>query len=292
MAITGSGTEQDPWIVHSYDEIQTASQLTNGSSKTYVKLANDIDCNNYGASFQWATITLGATNSHVVDFDLDNHTIKNIMVAYGDLFTMLNVNSNKSEIKNGKLLNIFTDSSYSVISGAQEAEIRNASISVHNAGSNVYSFDGCIFRNCAICFESPNKLLYPPFRRYTATEIFVNCDIKLNINDVNQKLIIDTSSGIFNSSCSNCRFTGKIKGSGWYEHLLAYGPAINSVFDIDLTEVSSNSVIRQGSSGVVNSDKLPSGMGTAGLTAVTSAEIINGDALRAKGFTVVNVVGD
>lgn len=45
-----------------------------------------------------------------------------------------------------------------------------------------------------------------------------------------------------------------------------------------------------GGTGVCNVDKLADGIAAGGnITEVTSQEIINGDALRAKGFVVVNV---
>ena len=44
MAVTGSGTSADPWVVHSYSEIKsTIESMSDG--KKYMVLGNDIDCN-------------------------------------------------------------------------------------------------------------------------------------------------------------------------------------------------------------------------------------------------------
>ena len=44
MAMTGSGTQANPYVVHNYNELKTACN----NSNVYVELANNIDCNDYG----------------------------------------------------------------------------------------------------------------------------------------------------------------------------------------------------------------------------------------------------
>ena len=59
MAITGSGTQADPYLVHSYDELKTATTdrtYIPNFGKSWIALDADIDCNDYGADFEWETI--------------------------------------------------------------------------------------------------------------------------------------------------------------------------------------------------------------------------------------------
>ena len=113
MAITGSGTEQDPFIVHSYDEIRTAAGLYSGSYYTYIKLGNNINCNDYGDYFEWETITLGTSGVNVCVLDLDSHYIKNVKVKEDNsMFSLIGFSGNNAEIKNGKLLNIFLQNEF------------------------------------------------------------------------------------------------------------------------------------------------------------------------------------
>ena len=128
MAIIGTGTQTDPWIVHNYDEIKDV--LVNKiSNNTYAKLANDIDCNEYGDTWEWETITLGA--NWVFEFDLGGHTIKNIMIKSGN--SLFYGKSTVNVIRNGKILNVFNNDGESVIAG-NGLTLKDISMSINGTG--------------------------------------------------------------------------------------------------------------------------------------------------------------
>ena len=125
MAITGSGTEQDPYIVHDYTELRTACN----NSNVFVELANSIDCNDYGEDFEWQTVTLGDGS----DLDLKTHTIKNFKAADDNYAFRC---GNWSKIHNGKILNVYLARSdgFSALWNSTEsrwAYLENLSISIN-----------------------------------------------------------------------------------------------------------------------------------------------------------------
>ena len=63
MAVTGTGTQADPYIVHSYSEFISLSN-TMGSTGYIQFFENEnpnqvIDCNAYGADFKWHSFVPG-----------------------------------------------------------------------------------------------------------------------------------------------------------------------------------------------------------------------------------------
>ena len=57
MAVTGSGTQADPFIVHSYDEFMSLMDAVKTNDDTYIQFFENpnqvIDCNVYGSEFKW-----------------------------------------------------------------------------------------------------------------------------------------------------------------------------------------------------------------------------------------------
>ena len=72
-AVTGEGTVNKPYIVHNYDEIKWACEdaeaIPEGQTTSipvYLKLNNDIDCQEYAQDFEWEI-----TCQHALDIDLN-----------------------------------------------------------------------------------------------------------------------------------------------------------------------------------------------------------------------------
>ena len=295
MAITGTGTELDPFIVHSYDEIQQ----TVGSSETgttYTKLANDIDCNDYGTAFEWETV-LDPSNSERF-FDLDGHTIKNAYIKDNNyMFKGYNA-SYRVHISNGKMLNIFGANPKCLINSG---DISNVSVSLQfTAISEGHIFNAVKIRSCALYVI----LLNGTSKTILGTSINIqNLDLYLEVYNINST----TSANAF-------RIMGQASGSFTYDSVRASGKVVagesatycttmfgalactNSVFDVDVTSfvnAGSANIIGGSSSNttVINSALLPSQISVPSgyLSSPSSQAIRTGNDLRSLGFLVVNV---
>ena len=283
MAITGTGTQADPWIVHNYDEIKDV--LVNKiSNNTYAKLANDIDCNEYGNTWEWETITLGA--NWVFEFDLGGHTIKNIMIKSGN--SLFYGKSTVNVIRNGKILNVFNNAGASVING-DGLTLKDISMSVNGTGLTNCAFNQISMDNCAVYFKS-NKLNNEVFLRANITSPFKNTDFYLDISNVNSKKIFGGSKNYL--TIDNCRISGKLRGALVKEYL-SLGGATNSVIEVDTTLadcISGQTIFSDVSTGIINTEISPNlNGGTSGLTACTTAQMRDADYLNSIGFTVVKV---
>ena len=284
MSITGTGTQADPWIVHNYDEIKDV--LVNKiANKTYAKLANDIDCNEYGDTWEWETITLRA--NWVFEFDLGGHTIKNIIIKSGN--SLFYGKSTVNVIRNGKILNVFNNDGESVIAG-NGLTLKDISMSVNGTGLTSHAFNQISMNNCAVYFKS-NKLNQEVFlRANNITSPFKNTDFYLDISNVNSKKIFGGSSNYL--TIDNCRISGKLRGALVKEYL-SLGGARNSVIEVDTTLadcVSAQTIFSDVSTGIINTEISPNLVGgTSGLTACTTAQMRDADYLNSIGFTVVKV---
>ena len=283
MAITGTGTKADPWIVHNYDEIKDVLQ-NKLDSDTYAKLANDIDFKDYGDAWEWETITLRA--NWVFEFDLGGHTIKNIMIKSGN--SLFYGKSTVNVIRNGKILNVFNNAGASVIDG-NGLTLKDISISVNGTGLTDCAFNQISMDNCAVYFKS-NKLNNEVFLRANITSPFKNTDFYLDISNVNSKKIFGGSNNYL--TIDNCRISGKLRGA-LVSKYLSLGGATNSVIEVDTTLadcVSAQTIFSDVSTGIINTEISPNLTGgTSGLTACTTAQMREADYLNSIGFTVVKV---
>ena len=283
MAITGQGTQKDPWIVHNYEEIKSAYLKTNGNSKLYIKLENDIDCNDYGDVWEWETISPYTISCDYI-FDLNGHTIKNIMIKSGN--ALFEGKTNSSIIHNGKILNVFNNDGESVIAG-NGLTLKDISMSINGTGLTNYAFNYTKFQNCATYFKS-NKLLSPFYNHNTGTsEMVKNSDFYFEIGDMNYKNLFHNVSSV--GLIDNCRFRGKIGGNkdnGW----LHYHAVNNSVIEIDTTESTGTTppTMNPSQRTIINTD-ICSADSVQGLTACTTAQMRDADYLNSIGFTVVKV---
>lgn len=283
MAITGQGTQADPYLVHSYDEIKEA--YNRYQSGVYIKLANDIDCNDYGDDWEWETITQYHADYGYI-FDLNGHTIKNIMIKSNN--SLFYGKTSSSTIKNGKILNVFNNAGKSIIEGAG-LTLKNVSMSVNGTGLTDCAFNQISMNSCAVYFKS-NKLNNEIFLRASITSPFKNTDFYLDILDVNSKKIFGGSSNYV--TIDNCRISGKLRGT-LVNKYMSLGGATNSVIDVDTTLadcVSGQTIFADVSTGIINTEISPNMEGgTSGLTSCTTAQMRDADYLNSIGFTVVKV---
>lgn len=283
MAITGTGTQADPFLVHSYEELK--SQITGtpiSTSQTYVKLGNDINFNDYGYTWEWETITLSGYNW---DIDLGGHTIKNIMIKSNNSLFSGALETNI--IHNGNILNVFNNAGKSIIYGNGLA-LKNVSMSVNGTGLTDCAFNKISMDSCAVYFKS-NKLNNEIFLRTNVTSPFKNTDFYLDILDVNNNKLFGGSGNYL--TIDNCRISGKLRGT-LANTYMSLGGAKNSVIEVDTTLancVSGQSIFSDVSSGIINTEISPNLGGTSGLTACTTSQMRDADYLNSIGFTVVKV---
>lgn len=282
MAITGSGTEQDPYIVHDYTELRTACNNIN----VFVELAKSIDCNDYGEDFEWQTVKLGDGS----DLDLKTHTIKNFKVADDNYAFHC---GNYSKIHNGKILNVYLARSYGFSAHWNSTESRwayleNLSISINTGGglNNIEVFDSFAMNACAIYIEGDVNTHLINVYNADGAEI-TNTDFLLDIDSNTGSCSI---FGGYNRRVKNCRIRGRFNITNAQTNRTLY---LNGGFYLCVIDLTTNAggASSDSSTGIINTDKTPSGFTTSGMTAVDSTEIISGAALRAKGFDVINVVG-
>ena len=322
MAITGSGTQADPFVVHSYDEIKSVYADTSLTASTlyYVVLANNINCNDYGVDFTWDSIT----GSNWIDFDLDGHTIKNIAISNGQYLFNLTVNCGvnvtpRPKIHNGSIRNVFGNSGgiFKNAGAYSPITLENLSISINGTSCTDYIFWSFYVNMCAIYIQS-SKLNQTFFgvSLNSHTVWLENSDVLFDISDLNGKpLFINTNgnSNAYQLIISNCRFRGKVGGLPYaygmlwnvYQRTMFNNTKIKvekCCISIDSTECNLDGGTGTGVlisvsenmanlNNVVNKTIMDSTYTANHDYDISDEDIVNGDALRSAGFTVVNVVG-
>jgi hypothetical protein len=308
MAITGTGIAGDPYLVHNYSEIKEAcARIPQNGNMIYVSLMNDIDCNSYGNGWEWETVTLGVNVNYGANFNLNGHTIKNVMIKRGNSLFKGFCFNNRSILKNGKILNVFGNNHKNIFEHGNNSNgtywlIQDISLSIDNTSGTDAAFCYTKFENCAIYFIT-NNLLSNLSISYGSNYQYKNCDCYFEIKNRTYTLFYD--AGYNNNTFDNCRVIAKVKGLGNgmnNDVFFRQGTAgfTNCVVDITgYTASDGYSFFNSGCTGVLNKEHF--GIGDSqesathdysslyGLTAVTTEEMETGNSLREKGFVVVNV---
>lgn len=217
MAVTGSGTQADPYIVHSYDEFISLSRVHENSGNVYIKFFDNpnqvIDCNDYGSEFSWGAFTAPTASSggnFNYYIDLNGCTIKNFLIASGvtmfaGVHTTTGNYNRKIIISNGFIRNVFLGSATSKFCG-NYVEFHDVSISLNFAGATETPFNGggaLSFDNCAMYLVG-STLQAPIITTATLTDT----DIELHVGNQNNKAMFP------DSTFTDCRLTGKVSGVG------------------------------------------------------------------------------
>lgn len=322
MAVTGTGTQADPFIVHSYSEfISLSGHSPVADSSVYIKWFDSpnqvLDCNAYGSEFKWGTFTDNAGISGTVTFhiDLNGCTIKNFLIADGVTmfeghYYSINGNLGKIIISNGSIRNVFLGSATSKFCG-DYVKFQDVSISFNFAGATATPFKGngnVTFDNCAMYLVG-STLTTGIMGGITLTDT----DIELHITNQNKINMFPSCS------FTDCRVQGKVSGDTPYYsdssivHHTVLGAItgyydgtpitnwVNCVVDLDLTESTAQRsdgkyYIIYAYSGGINTNvmcksHLPSNWSVpTNWNYMTHEQIRNGEYLNSKGFTVVEVV--
>lgn len=267
MAVTGTGTEQDPYIVHNYSEFMSLSGTI--SEEKYIQFFEDnmpnqiINCNDYGSEFKWHQFNLanGSQGTFRTHINLNGCTIKNFLIADGEAmfhgdFWANTAHVGMISISNGSIRNVFLGSATSKFCD-DYVEFQNVSISFNFAGATGAVFNGngdLTFDNCAMYLVG-STLQDAIIKKAVLTDT----DIELHIANQNGKAIFrgdDTSDNY--CTLQDCRIQGKISGTPISHtengHYSVFGCAtpysggdygkicklINCVIDVDLTDSFSN----------------------------------------------------
>lgn len=297
MAITGSGTQQSPWVVHNYNELKTviydSSYLPNlGAVKGYIKLGNNIDCNDYGTTFEWDEISV-RDNSNNFEFNLDGHTIKNFKVKTDKVVFKVGT-AYTTTIKNGKILNAYLSNSKGFIEpmggvyAFPQLEDMSISINTGNGITNNALFTRTGVKRCAIYVEGTlpdSTILHTKNSEGGTVE---DSDFLLNISSLSYIDNFDAGLG----NIKRCRFRGIVAHSS--SDCLLKGGAEYSVIDVTTdAHYSSYNYGTQNALTVINKTKAPQMSYFQDMLQATSdvvgSRITVGADLRSLGFDVVNV---
>ena len=131
MAITGTGIQEDPYLVHTALELRSVL----GEANAYVKLNNDIDCNI--DSRIWEQTTVLAT-----DLDLNEHNLLNINCKSGYVFYIPSNSMHLFTIHSGWIKNV-------MLSGASFIN-ENYPSSVTYTVNEVTGNYGTVINDCGI----------------------------------------------------------------------------------------------------------------------------------------------
>lgn len=323
MAVTGTGTEQDPYIVHSYTELMTLSGQYNYGG-LYAQFFEDehpnqvIDCNDYGSEFKWHTFngTTGYGGDNPMYLNLNGCTIKNLMIAEGE--AMFNaIAGGRLQISNGFIRNVFLGSPTSKFCSGY-LTFQDVSISINFSGATTETFVGnnsfenrhLSFDNCAI-YAVGSVLNCAPFIGCVMTDT----DIELHIANQNQAKIFPYCT------LTDCRIQGKVSGKAptgvesgkraVFGRESLFNPSYemdfkwdmhNCVIDVDISESEGDAndyfdaVLLDGASTnttvICKSHRPTTGnyQYCSNWNYLTHEEMRNGATLNAKGFTVVEIV--
>lgn len=324
MAITGTGTEQDPFIVHDYSEFISLSGSGHDAGvrdhKVYIQFFENnrpnqvIDCNNYGSEFKWGAFTdnSGYYGTVTIYINLNGCTIKNFLIAdgitmFGGHYWAITGAVGKIVISNGSFRNVFMGSATSKICG-NYVEFHDVSMSVNISGTTVTTFSGSdtVFDNCAIYL--------------VASTLYANPFYYINFSDTDMEIHVSNLNGYYIfSRCilTDCRMQGKLAGSisdvgGHAFAMLCYNfgsgnpdsVMTNCVVDMDASETKANWFGSElcfylvgnnqtlNTNVFCNSHGLPDGYHFPSAWNYMSHENIrNGTYLNNVGFTVVEVAG-
>ena len=313
MAITGTGTQADPFVVHSYTEfISLSNQTPIEGSIYYIKFFDEpnqiLNCNRYGSDFVWGNFHVPA--GVTADIDLNGATIKNLRIADNTaMFTSGYWSSQYgysnfgvAYLHNGKLLNVFAGVGTSRLEGGGAIKIENMSISANANGITAPFLDCSTWTTCNI----KNSAIYVEAAKlnaniYDGNLTIKDSDLKMVVGNLNRKWMLTNRV-----SLSGCRIRGKAAGLPPIAEVYPYGDVsrvfegdkmTNCVVDFDISEITDCSSDRAFIN--FNTDTQITVISTEhwieGLTPPNSwqycsrNEIRDADYLNNNGFIVVNV---
>ncbi len=320
MAITGTGTELDPYIVHDATEMHTVLSGYNtywtAQTEFWMKLAADIDADNVA----WPVMRDKYTSYlPLAIIDMQGHKISNINLLDDPAYELLNCR----RIENGTIENIELSITGPIF---QEINFVNMKISaVITFDMSEYSgyyncnyvfrsnnFDACII-DVDITFADSKTNYFEGsgvFWFFADNKTIENCDINVTAHNVKLTKTTQCYDHIFHTNSTsgltatvqNCRVTGSVDNSTvWLQGFIASAviELIECVIEIDFSACTipadaSNGVLVEATADttVINTDSLAAAglngkmsAGT-GMIPCTASEIRNYDDLTAVSFPV------
>lgn len=286
----GDGTSaEQAYEVHNYDELNWCCVDSTAGTTVYIKLMNDIDCQEYDIDFLFSI-----TITHNVFFDMNNKTIKTFYIRQNSY--VFNAAQYYLDIHDGKILNVYGYwdglssglfyAGTSTVAGA--LKISNLSISANATklysiiATAVQNASNYTIRNCAFWITGIDRSLNSTGRLVRGNVTMTCCDFYLDDavvshNLFNGNVASGTAITTQSSVLSNCRFQGDLTtgnvasgniGSGtslrYYYVIGAHTVFRNCVWDINITNtiapttqylVQLTSVASTSNSGLYNVDK-------------------------------------
>lgn len=260
MAVTGTGTFSDPYIVHDYDELESISSLA-GTTRRYIKLGNDIS----GLNVPVWNLYNGYSGG--LDINLNGHAIKDVTLDFAgndryDNCNLLPINreyingaeTNTNCVHDGRIINI-SFANICQTAAIQYFNFRRVNFGIsctykfidYDLGSD-YRVKG-LFQNCR--FEKCTGVITAHFNNYTTIihnyphqfifeySSMYGCDFVINMPNVNFPADYITPSirtiGIwhdghdptinanvytFGCNVDCCRIRGMISGQGAFKGVI------------------------------------------------------------------------
>jgi hypothetical protein len=313
MAISGTGTQNDPYLVSTVAEIASAISAIRAKTDDgtyYMRLTANID----GMWSKFPVIEYNATTTKFFDFDCRGYEIKNFTFEDGVLFGVLG-----DVIRNCTLYNFYSDDdSEGYIDGIKFV---NSSLSCRMGNHVNTTLKNVIMTRCAFwCAIDDYDDSYPVINFIEGPD-GPSGDDSCDENDI--MLIIEnynTTEGtlISYSGAGSIFLPAQGKDTRVQGHITAITPATitkypaisgssisfrNSVINFDMPAYSgmvssgaATNIVPTDSTGIINSDKILEttycNYTMAGLIAVTNEEIVDADALTTKGFPVYDITPD
>ena len=312
--MTGTGTQEDPFVVYTIFELRSALGQTNA----YVQMGRDIDCNDEYTI--WQQLTVLAT-----DFDLNDHHLWNINCKNGYVFYIPSATMHLFTIHDGWIHNVELSGASFINDNYPASVSYTANNSTGNYGTVIQ--DMAIYINVSELFSTgtSSNCLWGRGTRFHTTvwkgkvhSASSSSYIGYNSDIYNEGILFEESRIVVQIDipayygrpmCINGHFIGtqvdvvvNANGitSGGYYTLGSYSTINNSTFNLrpsDGTQRSFNSLVSSASSAigisVYNSDYINL-TGTSEYISqtqkpLTSSEIINSDANNAVGFHNIKV---
>lgn len=277
----GAGTQAEPFLVDNIADFRVACAETDA----YVKVIADMDCEKE-KYLQWYTLT-----SNAIEVDFDGHMLKNPMIAENNrLFN----GQGKTIIKNAKILNIYENAGYHVIS---DATLENTAISTELKRIKDTPFVNVSATNCNfnILHNHMGNIIdmSQMFHLIELNNVNGLQDTRIEINGIVVDDIITADASTV--EVRGCRIEGKVKydssRSMQTGMIYATGKLRSSVIALEIEDIGSTAGISlckdAGNTNIVRSDicALKSYYGAL----QTDASILDPASNIALGFDVVEV---
>ena len=312
MAVTGSGTQQDPYLVNTYADIAEAFALrSTGSGTKYVKLMSNID----GGWGQWTPINV-SSGLNAIDFDLNEHEIVNFYAESGMFF----MKAGADIFRNGAIYNIVSEElETSFISGVKFYYM-SLSSKIKRLASEC-ALDENEYNMCATRLDidelngpssgTPSivKFADPSLLDPDSSKKSVVSDWLINIKNCNVSELEIFTVGSGQIVAENNRVQGKI--TNITGATITNYPAIsssdvafeNATLNYEMPAYSgtvssgfATTIIGTGTTGVINSSLIHESTYASytmlNLIPVTNTEMLSADTLTQKGFTVYDITPD